>query len=596
MRSHMSMVAVLAVIFSANILYGASGASGASPAVMQSEEGAWTHAPDVPPPIKRTEPRLVVVNWEAKETKIEITPGMVYDTYWTIEGTVPGPLLRVREGDTVEIHLKNSPGNSHPHNIDFHFVAGPGGGAGPLTVMPGQEAVLRVKATMPGFYMYHCAASESIPTHIANGMYGFVLVDPANGLPEVDHEWYVVQSEFYADQRTAGHLTFSFQKGLAERPDYVFFNGRFGALMGENALHARPGERIRLYVGNAGPNLVSSFHVIGTMLDSVYREGDLISPPAHGIQTTLIPSGGAAVVEFTPQVAGAYQLVDHSIFRIMKGAVGQIIVEGSAVEGSAADAAKAREFYDPVLTHVAAGHDGHDMKGGAPAPPPLEEAERAVNVSLRSANSSTVTIPYNASVQSTEKNHYYSPGVIIVPKGATVTWVNKDMMGHEMVFDTIDLGSGPFNPGGSWKHTFTAAGKYPYHCKPHPWMKGLVIVSDSAAPLVAGESAPDSQPTASDDPVRSAPAAPAAATLRILPHGATPNRITVREGGTVTVVNSDTQEHEVMFDSWTWDFQYVDPGLKLKPGEKWSHTFTTTGTFAYHCRRHPWIKGTLAIK
>lgn len=587
MRYQISIIAVLAVIFSTNIVYGSSGAS---PAMSQSEEGAWTHAPDVPPPIKRTDPRLVVVHWEAKETQIEITPNMIYDTYWTIEGAVPGPLLRVREGDTVEIHLKNSASNSHPHNIDFHFVAGPGGGAGPLTVMPGQEAVLRVKATMPGFYMYHCAASESIPTHIANGMYGFVLVHPAIGLPEVDHEWYVVQSEFYAEQKTAGHLTFSFQKGLAEHPDYVFWNGRFGALMGENALHAKPGERIRLYVGNAGPNLVSSFHVIGTMFNSVYREGDLISPPAHGIQTTLIPSGGSAVVEFTPQVPGAYLLVDHSIFRIMKGAVGQIMVEGSAQ-----DAAKAKEFYDPILTNQAAG-SGHDMKGGAPAPPPLDEPERTANVSLRSSNSGVVTIPYHASIQSVEKNHYYNPGIITIPKGATVTWVNKDMMGHEMVFDTTDLGSGPFYPGEKWSHRFTTVGEYPYHCKPHPWMKGMVIVSDSAPPLVANASEAEPQSSAPDESAPSKPFAPASATLILLPHGSTPNHITVREGGTVTLVNSDTEKHELMFDSWSWDFRYVDPGLVLQPGEKWTQKFTTPGTFSYHCRRHPWIKGTLAIK
>lgn len=592
MRYRIGIVAVFVIIFSANILYAASSASGSSHAASQGEEGVWTHAPDVPPPIKRTDSRLVVVHWEVKETKIEITPGMLYDTYWTIEGTVPGPLLRVREGDTVEIHLKNGAGNSHPHNIDFHFVAGPGGGAGPLTVMPGQEAVLRVKATTAGFYMYHCAASESIPTHIANGMYGFVLVDPANGLPDVDHEWYVVQSEFYADQKTAGRLTFSFQKGLSERPDYVFWNGRFGALMGENALHANPGERIRLYVGNAGPNLVSSFHVIGTMFDSVYREGDLISPPAHGVQTTLIPSGGAAVVEFTPRVPGAYLLVDHSIFRIMKGAIGQIMVEGSV-----ATAAQAREFYDPVLTqHAAMG--GHDMKGGAPAPPPLEEPEtHTVNSTANGgSNSGVVTIPYDASIQSMEKNHYYNPGVITIPKGAAVTWNNKDMMGHEIVFDTVDVGSGAFNPGAKWKHTFTAPGKYPYHCKPHPWMKGLIVVNDSAAPLVAAASDPDPQPSASDDSTPSVPLAPASATLRLLPHASTPKLITIRQGGTLTLVNNDTMQHEVMFDSWSWDFRYVDPGLVLQPGEKWTHTFTATGTFAYHCRRHPWIKGALAIK
>src|SRR5215471_1781247 len=587
MRYRMSIVAVLAVIFSANNLFCASGDS---PAVLQTEEGTWTQAPNVPPPIKRTEPEVVVVHWEAKETKIELTPNVIYETYWTIEGKVPGPLLRVREGDTVEIHLKNSPSNSHPHNIDFHFVAGPGGGAGPLTVMPGQEAVLRVKATMPGFYMYHCAASESIPTHIANGMYGFVLVDPANGLPDVDHEWYVVQSEFYADQKTAGHLTFSFQKGLAERPDYVFWNGRFGALAGENALQAKLGQRIRLYVGNAGPNLVSSFHVIGTMFDAVYREGDLMDPPAHGVQTTLIPSGGSAVVEFTPRVPGMYLLVDHSIFRILKGAVGQIMVGG----GGSDDAAKAKEFYDPILTQQAAA-GGHDMKGGAPAPPPLDEPERTASSGSSHPNSGVVTIPYDASIQSADKNHYYNPGIVTVPKGATVTWMNKDMLGHDLVFDTVDVGSGAFNPGAKWSHTFNSVGKFPYHCKPHPWMKGVLIVSDSAPPLAASGSDPDPQPSGSDSSAANPRPAPAAATVRILSRGSLPNRITVRQGGKVTLVNNDTVQHELMFDKWTWGFAYVDPGLILKPGEKLTQTLTAVGTFSYHCRRHPGIKGTLII-
>ncbi len=236
------------------------------------------------------------------------------------------------------------------------------------------------------------------------------------------------------------------------------------------------------------------------------------------------------------------------------------------------------------------------MKGGAPAPPPLEEPERTAKSGSSGSNSGTVTIPYDASVQSLEKNHYYNPGVMTVPKGAAVTWTNKDMMGHEIVFDTVALGSGPFNPGAKWKHTFAAPGKYPYHCKPHPWMKGLIVVSDSAAPSAAGGSAPDPQPAASGRSVPSAPSAPASATVRILKGVSKPNRITVRQGGTVTWVNSDTEEHELMFDSWTWDFQYVNPGLRLKPGEKWSHKFTTTGTFAYHYKRYPWVKGTLAIK
>jgi plastocyanin len=325
------------------------------------------------------------------------------------------------------------------------------------------------------------------------------------------------------------------------------------------------------------------------MFDAVYREGDLMDPPARGIQTTLIPSGGSAVVEFTPRVPGMYLLVDHSIFRILKGAVGQIMVGGS---GEAA--AKAREFYDPILTQQAAA-GGHDMKGGAPAPPPLEEPEGTANKGSSRSNSGVVTIPYDASIQSADKNHSYNPGIMTVPKGTAVTWMNKDMVGHDLVFDTVDVASGAFNPGAKWSHTFNSLGRFPYHCKPHPWMKGVLIVSDSAPPLTASGSDPEAQPSGSDSSAPSPPPAPASATVRIRNRGSVPNRITVRQGGKVTLVNNDSVQHELMFDKWTWDFAYVDPGLILKPGEKLTQSITAIGTFSYHCRRHPWIKGSLTI-
>jgi plastocyanin len=183
-----------------------------------------------------------------------------------------------------------------------------------------------------------------------------------------------------------------------------------------------------------------------------------------------------------------------------------------------------------------------------------------------------------------------------VPKGAAVTWVNKDMVGHELVFDTVDLGSGPFNAGAKWSHTFNSSGKFPYHCKPHPWMKGVLVVSDSAPLLTASGSDPDPPPLGSRDSASSAPPAAAFATVRIASRGSVPNNITVRQGGKVTLVNNDTVEHELMFDGWTWGFAYVDPGLILKPGEKLTQTFTIPATFAYHCRRHSRIKGTLTIK
>ena len=272
---------------------------------LQTEPGRWAFAPNVPPPIRRSEQRRVIVSWTIKETQAEVAPGVIYDDYWGFEGKVPGPLLRVREGDLVEIHLTNGLKSMHSHNIDFHFVSGPGGGASALNVAPGQTAVLEARALMPGLFMFHCA-SPDIPVHIANGMYGFVLVEPAEGLPSVDKEFYVVQSEIYAHNGDKGHQSFDLDRGERMDPQYVVFNGAVGSLLKDNAPHVPLNQSVRIYVGNAGPNLVSSFHLIGEIFDNVYREGDVISPPAHGLQTTLIPAGGSTIVEFTPRVPGTF--------------------------------------------------------------------------------------------------------------------------------------------------------------------------------------------------------------------------------------------------------------------------------------------------
>ncbi len=444
------------------------------------EEGQWTHAPHVPPPITRKDQRLVVVRWEAREVSAELAPGIVYDAYWTFEGSVPGPILRVREGDMVEIHLKNSIQNAHPHNIDFHFVTGPGGGAGPLTVKPGEEAVVRVRALKAGFYMYHCAAAEGIPMHVANGMYGFVLVDPAEELPKADHEWYVVQSEFYTQPNGKGQETFAYDKGLAENPSLIVFNGRVGALTGENALHAQIGEKIRLYVGNAGPNLISSFHVIGTIFENVYREGDLISPPGHNIQTTLIPAGGSAVVEFTAEVPGTYILVDHAIFRIAKGAVGQIMVGPPGT---------VKEIYDPVSTPQKNNAGGHDMNPEKPSTPPAKPedpgsekippaSEPSPTPGLRAEKTAeiVVRIPLDAAVQSFAPNHDYNPNTVTISPGTTVTWVNDDGMAHTVTATGGAFDSGYLESGKRWSYTFKGAGVFEYICSPHPWMRGKVVV------------------------------------------------------------------------------------------------------------------------
>ena len=208
-------------------------------------------------------------------------------------------------------------------------MTGPCGAACILMTEPGKESIVQAKALNPGLFVYHCAAPP-IPVHIANGLYGLILVEPKEGLAKVDHEYYLMQSEFYTETPlgTKGLAPFSSQKGMEEHPTYVVFNGKVGALMGEeNALQAKVGETVRLFVGNIGPNLISSFHVIGEVFDRVYREGSL-SDPNHNVQTTLIPAGAASTVEFRVEVPGNFTIVDHSIFRINKGAMGTLHVEG----------------------------------------------------------------------------------------------------------------------------------------------------------------------------------------------------------------------------------------------------------------------------
>ncbi len=283
--------------------------------------------PMVPAPIGDRGAKKVVVHLESTEEEGVLADGVTYK-FWTFNRTVPGSFIRIRVGDEVELHLKNASNSVMPHNIDLHAVNGPGGGAEATNVAPGKTAIFNFKALNPGLYVYHCAAAP-VPLHIANGMYGLILVEPAGGLPKVDREYYIMQSEFYTKGKTdeKGLQEFDQDKGVEEKPTYVVFNGKKNALMGANKLEAKVGETVRLFVGNGGPNLVSSFHVIGEIFDRVYMEGG--TKINENVQTTLIPAGGAAIVEFKVEEPGDYVLVDHSIFRAFnKGAIGMLKVTG----------------------------------------------------------------------------------------------------------------------------------------------------------------------------------------------------------------------------------------------------------------------------
>lgn len=301
-----------------------------------------TYAPEVPPPAARTEQRIFEVHLEIVEEKaydLDPTNGVRTEKWgYRIAGDtrvvcgVPGPVLRGRVGDVARIKVTNRATNTQPHNIDFHAVTGQGGGAAALTVMPGQSATIEVRLLYPGAFMYHCAAGD-VPQHIAHGMYGMFIVDPERPLPPVDHEWAIMQSEWYVSEPGPdGIATFDRERLALEEPRYVTFNGVTNALMNENELVMRVGERARIYFVNEGLNLDSNFHPIGSHWDVVYPEG--ATHPANivirGSQTTLVPAGGSTVVELVGLVPMRVVLVDHALVRTFyRGALGMIRIEGA---------------------------------------------------------------------------------------------------------------------------------------------------------------------------------------------------------------------------------------------------------------------------
>ncbi len=306
----------------------ANGVKLVDPEVTGEETAVLTQAPHVPPPITRKHATKVVVNMEVREVTKRLADGVEY-VFWTFGGDVPGSFIRIREGDQVEFNLNNHQSNKMPHNIDLHAVTGPGGGATSSFTAPGYSSRFSFKALNPGLYVYHCATAP-VGLHVANGMYGLILVEPKEGLPPVDREYYVMQGEFYTMGKYGeeGLQYFDMAKAVDERPPYVVFNGAVGSLVGDKALTAKVGERVRLFIGNGGPNLISSFHVIGEIFDNVYQEGG--SHVTHNVQTTIVPAGGSAMVDFKVEVPGTYILVDHSLFRAFnKGAIGMLKVEGA---------------------------------------------------------------------------------------------------------------------------------------------------------------------------------------------------------------------------------------------------------------------------
>ena len=283
---------------------------------------------EVGTPVGKRGPQTVNVKLDTTEVLGQMMDGTTYK-YWTFNSKVPGPFIRVRVGDTVNVDMSNAKDSHMIHSVDFHAVTGPGGGAAVTQAAPGSTKSFTFKAINPGLYVYHCA-TPMVAQHISNGMYGMILVEPEGGLPKVDREFYVMQGELYTAQKhgTPGEAEFSLDKLLAEQPEHLMFNGTHDALTKTHRMEAKVGETVRIFFGVGGPNATSSFHVIGEVFDRVYSMGDLTSPPLQNVQTTTVAPGGATMVEFKTEVPGRFILVDHALSRMEKGLVGFLYVTG----------------------------------------------------------------------------------------------------------------------------------------------------------------------------------------------------------------------------------------------------------------------------
>ncbi len=416
----------------------------------------------------------VVVNLEALEVTSEVSPGVTY-TEWTFNGTVPGPMIRARVGDTVEVRLKNNSKNISTHNIDLHAVNGPGGGAGVTNVAPGEEKAFEFQAKAPGLFVYHCAAGI-VADHIANGMFGAILIDPVVALPPVDHEFYIAQSEFYTTGANGakGQQDLDMDKLMAEAPEYVVFNGNTKSLIGDNALKAKVGETVRLYVANGGPNLISSFHVIGEIFDMAWNYGTLLSPPLKDVQTVLVPPGGAAITEFKLDVPGDYKLVDHAIIRVSKGAVGTLHVEGP-------DDPKTFKSLSGVAGAAATGHDMATPTPGAASAPTATPTKAAASTAPPATGNPQVSMKDNLFAQTSytvkagQKTTFDLSNDGKLPHNMRIAQADGNYDGPQSVVSDPEI----VNAGKKGTLTFTpaSAGTYKFRCDIHPdQMTGIITV------------------------------------------------------------------------------------------------------------------------
>jgi nitrite reductase (NO-forming) len=439
------------------------------------------YAPKVPPAATRTNQAIVSVHFDVIEGAQAIGPnGLTYTTWgYRVDGDTsvttgtPGPMIRARVGDVLHFTLTNN--GAMPHNVDFHAVTGQGGGAKALTVNPGETATIEARLLYPGFFMYHCAAGD-VPMHISQGMYGGILVDPAVPLPTVTRELYMVQSEYYTTTAADGTTQVTDRKAVTdENPTYVVFNGAVGSLTGDNAPHMQVAESMRIFFINAGLNLDSNFHPIGSHWDRVWEDAALLNPPLRGIQTILVPAGGGTVVDLLAQVPMTVVLVDHALARAFdKGAIGQIVIDGDPnpeiFEGFPAPTPAGGS---PAPTATA----GATPSAATASPTPAGTASAETTVSILAGSGDVQPLNAPDEFADIENPADYSVNVLMVALGATVTWTNDDPAIPHTVTDVGgSFDSGILQPGQSFSYTFDKPGDFEYFCTLHPWMRAKVEV------------------------------------------------------------------------------------------------------------------------
>jgi nitrite reductase (NO-forming) len=418
----------------------------------------------LPPPIDRTEPAVVKAELVTRELVAEVEPGVTY-TYMTFDGRIPGPMIRARVGDHVEITVTNDERNSMPHNVDLHAVRGPGGDAEATLVAPGESESFRFKATYPGLFIYHCAV-PNLDYHISSGMFGAILVEPEAGLPEVDHEFYLGQHELYTTGEAGekGHHDFDFDGMAAEDPTYVLINGEKYAIgpQGYDEMRMDVGETARIYYAVGGPNKLSSFHPIGSVWDEVYPQGGIGSETHHNVQTTPVLPGSAVIATLHAPVPGPIKLVDHALSRVArKGALAVIDVQGPANT----------DIFDPGEQAVSSAQSDTEFDGWFDD---VDNYDGVVDETGRDE------VRIDVGSEANGGGFGFGPAAVAVSPGTTVVWEWTGKGGSH----NVEADDGSFESemvdttGHTFSHTFEDAGTTRYFCLPHKamGMKGVVVV------------------------------------------------------------------------------------------------------------------------